>query len=78
MDIAMNYIPVIASFNTKGDIKPLYVMVDGIQLKVIECYEVHKDSAFDKTYNCIVSDNKICKNVQLHYSLTLHNWTLKM
>lgn len=52
-------VPVIASFSSKGEIKPLYVSVSGVQLK-IENFTIENDRDFVwSNFFCVVIDNDI-------------------
>lgn len=68
-------IPAIASFSSKGEIKPLYATVNGSQLK-IESYTIHIPSDGQNWIHfiCSVIDQEIRKEITLQYSITEHAW----
>lgn len=65
-------VPVIATFSTLGDIKPLYVRINGVSLKVLQCTS-HMDH-INPTFDCVVDDNGIAKNVCLSFNKTTYHW----
>lgn len=68
-------IPVIASFSSKGDIKPLYATVNGSQLK-IDSYTIHipSDGKNWIIFLCDIIEQGIRKEIKLQYSITEHAW----
>ena len=63
-------VPVIASFSSKGEIKPLYVSVSGVQLK-IENFTIENDRDFVwSNFFCVVIDNDIKKTNQIMLSFS--------
>lgn len=71
-------VPVIASFSSKGEIKPLYVSVSGVQLK-IENFTIENDRDFVwSNFFCVVIDNDIKKRIKLCYHFQEHAWFIDM
>lgn len=68
-------IQVIASFTTKGLMKPIYVRINDITFQVISCSILHENlSTLD--YKCTINDNGISKIIYLIYAKTEHAWFL--
>lgn len=65
-------VPVIANFSTNGDIRPIYVRINGISLKVIQC--VPHMNYVHPTFDCIVDDSGIAKNIRISYNPSCHVW----
>ena len=65
-------VPVIASFSTDGKIQPLYVRINGVSLKVMQCVS-HMEYTVP-TFDCIVDDCGIAKPVKLSYHSTTNKW----
>ena len=71
-------VPVIASFSSKGEIKPLYVSVSGVQLK-IENFTIENDRDFVwSNFFCVVIDNDIKNRIKLCYHFQEHAWFIDM
>lgn len=68
--------PVIASFNTSGKIKPLYIMINNSQLKIIESYIVSEEYS-GVHFNCKVADEAsgVYRSINLSYMHYEHMWT---
>lgn len=68
-------VPVIASFSSKGEIKPLYATINESQLK-IDSYTVHipSDGKNWVHFLCSVVDYGIRKEIILKYNITEHAW----
>ena len=65
-------IPVIASFSTDGQIKPLYLRINGESLKVMQC-TAHMNYV-QPTFDCVVDDYGIAKPVKVSYLHATHTW----
>ena len=66
---------VIASFTTKGIMKPIYVRIIDISFQVISFSILHENlSTLD--YKCTINDNGISKIIYLIYAKTEHAWFL--
>lgn len=72
MSFIPSTVPVIASFSTDGKIRPLYVRINGVSLKVMQC--TPHLNYIHPTFDCVVDDFGIAKNVKLSYSVTTHSW----
>lgn len=68
-------VSVIASFDTHGHIRPLYVRIGEDSLKIISCW---MKPAFLHTciYNCQVNDNGTIKPLVLTYYMRESVWTI--
>ena len=65
-------VPVIASFSTNGEIRPLYVRINGVSLKVMQCTS-HMNYGHP-TFDCVVDDFGIAKNIKICYHPTSYSW----
>lgn len=72
-----NYEPVsvIASFDTEGHVRPLYVRVESESLKVHSCWQ---KPSFHGTieFQCKVIDHDCLKNLNVIYSLSDNMWSI--
>lgn len=68
----MTAIPVIASFSADGQIKPLYVRINGADLKVLQFTMYNPYNI--PTFNCIVDDSDVEKHIKISYNLSQHTW----
>lgn len=70
-----NIIPVIASFDSNGHIKPLYIRVNGESLKVYSsCIKPSFQSAIE--FECKIIDNEYLKPLSLTYHQQDCVWTI--
>jgi len=65
-------VPVIASFSTDGQIKPIYIRINGVSLKVTKC-TAHM-THINPTFQCIVDDFGIAKPVKISYHPSTYSW----
>lgn len=72
----LSVVPVIASFDATGDILPLYLRIDGIQLKILSCKLRSKNNACIQ-HDCIVQDDNREKHIVLTYFLREHTWAVE-
>lgn len=83
LDVSKNTaIPVICSYNSKGECKPLcfrYTYENGDSEKVtIDRIEYSKpNSCFGTIYRCIVTINNAQRYVSLYYHDKTHTWSLR-
>ena len=70
-------VPVIASFDAEGHIRPLYVRVNGLSLKVTS-YWIKCDFVNYTRFNCQVSDGDTTRPVTLDYVHDNTLWTMKL
>lgn len=70
----MTLVPVIASFDASGNIRPLYIGVHGESYKVLTC-SCKKVYDFP-VYKCQVEDHGIARHVDLTYHPREHIWTI--
>ena len=69
-------VPVIASFNSKGQIKPLYFEYDGNQIKILK-YAKSSHEFLLNGYDCIAEFDGYLRNVRLFYD-SQHMWHLEI
>lgn len=69
-------VPVIASFNTNGSIKPLYVRINDVPLQITDCW-CQPFSGYMK-YHCSVLDNNHLKDITLSYFPERKFWTVRL
>ncbi|MCR4956465.1 MAG: hypothetical protein K6A30_07250 [Lachnospiraceae bacterium] len=66
-------VPVIASFNPSGEIRPLYLRMDGTVLRIRSFWvKSHHLNAME--FNCKVIDNNYTKNIRLIYYMSEGVW----
>lgn len=70
----MTVVPVIASFDSNGTIKPLYVRIDGKSLKIISCW--FQDESLIKKFHCTVELDGYSKDIILIYHPSHCFWTV--
>lgn len=68
-------VSVIASFDTDGHIKPLYVRVDEESLKVVSCW-MKPAFVSSCTYQCKVEDHGVLKPLVLTYHMNESVWSI--
>ncbi len=68
-------IQVLASFDLKGNMLPLYLKIDGVKLKVDYATKVNEIYG-SKSFNCTVIDGNYKKQVQVVYKLNETTWYL--
>lgn len=66
-------VPVIASFSADGEIKPLYVRLQNMSLKILSYCITDQNLAWME-YRCTVEDQGIRKTVKLSYYLHEPSW----
>lgn len=71
----VDIVPVIASFDSEGHIKPLYVRINNEILKIDSCWV---SSTFHNTteFKCKVIDNNRIKPLKLTFHATESMWTI--
>lgn len=69
-------IQAIISFSTSGRIKPLFLCIDGITLKV-ESYTERVEFG-SSTFMCNVIDNEIMKTIKVRYHRNENLWTIPL
>lgn len=77
-DVYANHIilPVIASFDTNGQVKPLYVRIDGEAYKI--CSAQEKPSfAFTTVFQCQIADHGLLKPLFLTYHHRDRIWLME-
>lgn len=70
-------VPVIASFNQKGDMIPLYFSTEGIRLKIDNVKWISKRKAWGLQYRCEITIQDRLEVIDLFYYDTMHLWTMK-
>lgn len=69
-------IPVIASFNKKGDMLPIYFSAEGIRLK-IDNVKWSEQKTWGTRYRCEITVQERLETVDLYYYTTTRLWTMK-
>ena len=69
-------VPVIASFNNKGEVIPLYFSVEGLRLKVDHLVYTDKKVRDVTIYRCEVTFSDRVQQVTLNYHKRAGIWTL--
>lgn len=69
----MEPVPVIASFSVDGEIKPLYVRLQNITLKILSYCIIDQNLAWIE-FRCTVEDQGIRKNIKLYYYMHEPSW----
>lgn len=73
--LPMQIVPVIASFNDDGQIKPLYVGINGERYKVASCW-VRRSFSNQIEFHCRLIDQDLLKPVIITYYLNECIWTI--
>ena len=68
-------VPVIASFNNKGEVIPLYFSVEGLRLKIDHLLYADKKSDVI-TFRCEVTFSDRVQQIMLNYHKNAGIWTL--
>lgn len=71
---SMDIVSVIASFDCSGNVKPIYVRINGENFKIVSA--IYKPSTTLQEYKCQIIDNDILKPVTLTYHPRNYIWTL--
>lgn len=71
---SMKAIPVIASFNTTGTIKPLYIRIHERTLKITSCW--FQEEFLIVKYHCTVQFEGFTRNIVLLYHPSHSFWTV--
>ena len=71
----VSVVPVIASFDSEGHIKPLYVRIDGVSCKVLS-YWVKSTFINFVSFNCTVLAGDAARPVTLTYFMDETLWTM--
>lgn len=70
-------VSIISSFDCNGNIKPLYVRIDGESLKIYNAYLA--SSTFKiLSFNCEVMDHSKLKPIKLFYHVNDHIWSMSI
>lgn len=69
-------IQVIASFNEGGDILPLYLKVDGLQLRVLSA-KLRSETFHEKAFICTVEDGDFHRDIKLYYHKSECIWSME-
>lgn len=75
--LSSNYEPVsvIASFDTKGHVRPLYIRVESESLKVHSCWQKPSFRGAIE-FQCKVIDNNCLKNLNVIYNQSDNIWSI--
>lgn len=71
---AYNMVPVIASFDSEGHVRPLYVRINEVSLKIYSSYEKPSFHGFME-FQCKVIDNNCLKPLILTYHKRENIWS---
>ena len=69
-------VSVIASFNTAGEINPLYVKINGETYKIYHCFDKHPFRHISE-FQCQIIDNNCMKPLKLIYDHNESTWTIR-
>lgn len=69
-------LPVIASFDTKGNVHPLYVRINGEAYKVCTSWE-KPSFAFTSVFQCQIADHGVLKTLMLTYHHKDRIWLME-
>ena len=73
--IPVSIIPVIASFNEEGQIKPLYVGIDGERYKV-QSYWIRRSFSNQIEFNCKLLFGETLRTMIITYYMNECIWTI--
>ena len=68
-------IPTIASFDTKGNMQPLYIRINDLEYKILSCFTKNKNNSYIE-FECQIQDYDRLKRICLCYSFFEHVWFL--
>ncbi|MBQ8823379.1 MAG: hypothetical protein IJZ82_12110 [Lachnospiraceae bacterium] len=69
-------VPVIASFNNKGEVIPLYFSVEGLRLRIDHLLYSNKKTLDVTSYRCEVTFSDRVQQITLNYHKNVGIWTL--
>lgn len=69
-------VPVIASFSAGGEIKPLYVRLDGNAYKIYSSSQLHSARS-KRRYRCEITENDTVIFIELTYHLHECAWSVQ-
>lgn len=69
-------VPVIASFNNKGEMIPLYFSVEGLRIKIDHLLYAEKKAMDKIVYRCEVTFSDRVQQITLNYHKCAGIWTL--
>ena len=72
----MSLVPVIASYNTAGEIRPLYVRIEDISYKIVSCKFISSVALL--RFKCQIIDNNILRPLELTYHPKEFIWTIPL
>lgn len=70
-------VPVLATYNTDGQIRPLHVRINGIVFKILSCQKWSTAIMPVDTFRCIIADHGIKREISLTFYPQETMWTLK-
>lgn len=68
-------VPVICSFDGEGNIRPMYVRIDGEAYKICSSYKQHSATQ-EAVFQCEIADNGILKTLTLTFWYDKHLWLM--
>ncbi len=72
----MTLVPVIASYSTAGEIRPLYVRIEDISYKIVSCKFISSVALL--RFKCQIIDNNILRPLELTYHPKEFIWTIPL
>lgn len=73
-DSNLEIVPVIASFDTNGTIRPLYVRINNESYRILSCRE--SESYGLRSFRCKIEDHGYVKELKLTYHYKEYVWTM--
>lgn len=70
-------VPVIATFNSAGEIRPLYFSLEGLRLKIDNIKFVDRSRSEVIVFRCEVTFSDRVQQITLHYHKRDAIWTMK-
>ena len=75
----LNIVSVIASFDTDGNMRPLYVRIGEESYKIVSSHLKSTQSrlgSFMDVYRCRIMDGEVSRHLELTYHSHEHIWTI--
>lgn len=70
-------VPVLATYNTNGQIRPLYVRINGIVYKILTCQRWSTGEMPTDIFRCTIADHGTKRMIILTFYPQETIWTLK-
>ena len=72
----VHVVPVIASFDCAGTVKPLHVRIKGEAYKIMRCWSQQYGPIW--VYHCTIENNRMQHEICLTYHSNEKCWTIKL